>query len=85
MKLLANDLVQLIDKLLVIFPKDKRIIYQCVTSLAVLSFTAEGMVYLKNSMLLIDHLQATVATLTNLPQTVELATIVLKKLGCFIT
>ncbi|KAK8824686.1 hypothetical protein WA556_005380 [Blastocystis sp. ATCC 50177/Nand II] len=85
MKLLANDLVQLIDKLLVIFPKDKRIIYQCVTSLAVLSFTAEGMVYLKNSMLLIDHLQATVATLTNLPQTVELATIVLKKLGCVIT
>ena len=83
--MLANDLVQLIDKLLVIFPKDKWIIYQCVSSLDVLSFTDEGMVYLRNAMLLIDHLQSTVATLTNLPKTVELATVVLRKLGCVIT
>ena len=83
--LLANELVQLLDKLLVIFQKDKGIAYQCVTSLAVLSYTAEGLTYLKNTTDLIEHLQSTLTTRTNLPQTVELATIILKRLGCAIT
>lgn len=84
-KLLANDLAQLLDKLLVIFQKDKGIAYQCVTSLAVLSYTAEGLTYLKNTADLIEHLQSVLTMRTNLPQTVELATIILKRLGCAIT
>ena len=85
MALLSTDVVQLLDKLIVIFQKNPRIVYQCVSSINLLSLTKEGMKYLENMRDLKDHLNQTVVTPTNKPETIKMAVYILKRLGCIVS
>lgn len=67
---------------MMLYKRDERIIYQCVSSLAVLSFTLEGRTYLKNTEGIIDHLQNVLACNEENNNIANLATITLTKLGC---
>lgn len=78
-------MIQLLDKLMMLYLQDERIIYQCVSSLAVLSFTLEGRTYLKNTEGIIDHLQNVLACNEENNDIVNLATITLTKLGCAVS
>ncbi|KAK8802279.1 hypothetical protein WA588_005251, partial [Blastocystis sp. NMH] len=67
--LLANDIVPLLDKMIVIFLRSPKIMFQCVSSIHMLSLNEEGLTYLKNVDGLIDHLMAVLDTPTNLEAT----------------
>ena len=85
MSLLSNDVVQLLDKLIVIFLKNPRIVYQCVSSINLLSLTKEGMKYLENMRDLKDNLNQIVVTPTNKPETIKMVVSILKRLGCIVS
>lgn len=85
MSLLANDVVPLLDKLMMIYLHNDRIIYQCVSCLAVLSFTIEGQTYLKNTDGIMDHLQQILAFYEENDDIANLTTITLTKLGCVVS
>lgn len=80
-----NDVIPLLDKLMMIYLRDERIIYQCVSSLAVLSFTLEGRTYLKNTVDIIDHLQRILAFYEDNDDIANLTTITLTNLGCAVS
>lgn len=75
-------MIPLLSKLLVIYFRDERIIYQCVSSLAVLSFTLEGQTYLKNTEGIMVQLQKVLAQYEDNDDIANLTTIALTKLGC---
>lgn len=85
MSLLSNDVVQLLNKLIVIFQKNPRIIYQCVSSINLLSLTKEGMKYLENMRDLKDNLNQVIVTPTNKPETINMVVCILKRLGCIVS
>lgn len=81
LSLLSNDVITLLDKLMMIYLRDDRIIYQCLSSLAVLSYTTEGLTYMKNMNGIMDHLQQILALYEESDDLASLATIILTKLG----
>ena len=85
MSLLSNDVVQLLNMLIVIFQKNPRIIYQCVSSINLLSLTKEGMKYLENMRDLKDNLNQVIVTPTNKPETINMVVCILKRLGCIVS
>ncbi len=58
--------------------------FQCVSSIHMLSLNEEGLTYLKNVDGLIDHLMAVLDTPTNLEATKRMTLLILKRLGCIV-
>lgn len=82
--LLSNDIVPLLDKMIVIFLRSPKIMFQCISSIHMLSLNEEGLTYLKNVDGLIDHLMAVIDTPTNLEATKRMTLLILKRLGCIV-
>lgn len=83
--LLNNDISKLLDILLVKYRDDERIVFQVVSSLSILSYSSEGITFLKHTPDLVDHLKSILNVRTNIKQRNSLVMVILEKLGCVIS
>lgn len=83
--LLNNDISRLLVVLLDKYRDDERIVFQVVASLSILSYSSEGITFLKNTPHLVDHLKSILNVRTNMKQRNNLVMVILKKLGCVIS